>query len=114
MSSTVTKVAVSLLAGATFIGTLDEASAVQRNRYTHSRYGGYGYGYGYGYRHHRGIGVGGLGAGAALGIIGAATAGAVANRYYNGYPAYGYEPDAGYGYQRGYDYHPSYGYYGPY
>lgn len=46
-------------------------------------------------------------------MIGAATAGIAADHYYNGYPAYTYQPGY-YGYQYGYDYHPGYGYYGPY
>ncbi len=108
MSSTATKVAAALLAGATLIGTIESASA-ERNRYSHQRTGVRYYGHHRGYGNAVGLGV----AGAALGIIGAATAGAVANSY-NGYPAYGYGPEYGYGAPYGYDYHPGYGYYGPY
>ncbi len=91
--------------GSTLAASSGETFA--KNRYTHTTSG---------YRHygsrHRGIGAGGLVAGAALGILGAATAGIAADRYYNGYPAYSYGP--GYGGAYGYDYHPGYGYYGPY
>ena len=47
-------------------------------------------------------------------MIGAAAAGAAANSYYNGYPAYGYDDGPGYRHRYGYDYMPGHGYYGPY
>lgn len=114
-SKTLKQVGVAMLAGITLFATLDQASAYQRNRYTHTRsgvrYGGYGY-HRYHHRYGYGPAIGGAVAGAALGLLGAATAGIAADRYYEGYPAYTYGPAYGYGY--GYDYHPGYGYYGPY
>lgn len=98
------KVAAAILAATTVMGTMDEAFAM--NRFTHTT-GGYRH-----YGHRRGIGAGGVVAGAALGILGAATAGIAADRYYNGYPSYSYGP--GYGSRYGYDYHGDRGYYGPY
>ncbi len=103
------KIVAALLAGTTLLITVGEASAYQRDRYSHQRVGVPHRGYGY----HRGNVGGAAVAGAALGIIGAATAGIAADRYYNGYPAYSYGGNYdGRGY--GYDYHPGHGYYGPY
>lgn len=106
MTSMITKAAAVVLTGATLLATVQSAEAV-RNRYTHNRAG-----YAYNGYQRRGPGPGLAVAGAALGILGAATAGIAANRYYNGYPSYSYGP--GYGDRYGYDYHRSYGYYGPY
>ena len=99
---------VALLTGMTFAATVGDASAYMRDRYSHQRTGVVRHGYGY----RGGYGPGAAVAGAALGIVGAATAGLVANQYYNGYPAYSYGP--GYAPSYGYDYHPGHGYYGPY
>jgi hypothetical protein len=111
-SSRLMRLAVAALAGITLVATIDEASA---RRADYRVRGGYHYGH-----YHRGAGVlGGIVAGTALGLIGAAAAGAAAGDYYNGYPVYSYQPSypyqpGFYGYHYGYDYHPGYGYYGPY
>ncbi len=96
------KIAAVLLLTAAAVGTVDDA-------YARTRYYAGGH-----YRHygHRGYNPGPAIAGAALGILGAATAGIAADRYYNGYPAYTY--GSGYGPRYGYDYFPDRGYYGPY
>lgn len=92
------------LAATALVGVAGDAFA-KNNRYTGTGITGYD-------RTHHVYRRDGLGAaGAALGVAGLA-AGVAANRYYNGYPAYGYG-DA-YGPRYGYDYIPDRGYYGPY
>jgi hypothetical protein len=103
MTSRLVKTASAVLIGAVLAGTATDAMAA-RNRYTHLPYGAR--------YHHYHNGAGAAVAGAALGLIGAAAGAAIADHYYNGYPAYTYGPGYGYGY--GYDYMPGYGYYGPY
>lgn len=97
------------LAATALVGVAGDAFA-KNNRYTGTGIEGYDR------THHvyrrNGLGAGRAIAGAALGVAGLAAAGIAANRYYNGYPAYGYGD--GYGPRYGYDYIPDHGYYGPY
>ena len=107
--SRTSKALVAALAATALIGVAGDAFA-KNNRYTGTGIEGYDR------THHvyrrNGLGAGPAIAGAALGIAGLAAAGVAANRYHEGYPAYGYG-DA-YGPRYGYDYIPDHGYYGPY